>query len=80
MVQISTYEVTLLKYWSIKKIVHLKQLEFKKSLRVSNRLPDITFCFNFYKKPVCHALTNALDMSTNTPQKSGLLSNNLYIS
>ena len=47
---------------------------------VSNRLPEILFSFNLYKGPLCHTLSNVLDMSNNTPRTSRQLSNYLYIS
>ena len=54
-------------------------LGFKKSVIVSNRLPEIPFCFNLYVRPLGHTLSNALDMSKNTPRTSRPSSSDIYI-
>ena len=52
--------------------------EFKKSVMISNRLPEIQFYSNLHKRPLCHTLLNALGMSKNTPRTSRPSSNDLY--
>ena len=43
-------------------------LEFKKSVTVSNALPEISFCFNLCQRPLCYTLSNALNVSKNVPR------------
>ena len=52
----------------------------KKSIIKFKSFPDIPFCFNLYIKPLCHTLSNALEVSRKTPLTSFPLSNDLYIS
>ena len=40
----------------------------------------IPFCFNLYVRPLCHNLSNTLEISSKTPLTSYPSSNDLYIS
>ena len=77
----SILEALLLQYYSMKRIVHLNRLILSWSLINHQKyLPQIPFHFNLHMRPLCHTLSNALDMSKNTPQTSRPSSNNLCIS
>ena len=52
----------------------------KKSVIKFRSFSDIPFCLNLYKRPLCHTLSNALEISRKTPLTSYPLSNDLYIS
>ena len=48
----------------------LRFLKFKKLVMISKSFPEMPFCFNLYKSPLCHTLSNAFEMSKNVPQTS----------
>ena len=54
-------------YWSFKQLCFLK---FKKSVMISNSIPEIPFCFSLSKSPLCHTLSNTFGMSKNIPRTS----------
>ena len=45
-------------------------LSFQKSVRILNRLLDITFCFDLKLRPLCHTISKALERSKNIDQTS----------
>ena len=53
---------------------------FKESVILSDRLPELPLCFDFYKRPLCNTLINALDMSKSTTRTSRPSSSDLRIS
>ena len=54
-------------YWSFKQLCFLK---FKKSVMISNSIPEIPFCFSLSKSLLCHTLSNTFGMSKNIPRTS----------
>ena len=68
--QRKTFAVRLLQYWTMRTVEYLPPLffilNFKKSVRVLERLPDIPFCCNLKIRPFCHTLSKALDVCKNT--------------
>ena len=54
---------------------------FDKKLVIKFRsFPDIPFYYNLYVRPLCHTLSNALEISRKTHLTSYSSSNDLYIS
>ena len=47
---------------------------------ISKSFPEIPFCLNLYKSSLCHALSNAFEMSKNIPWTSRPSSKDLQIS
>ena len=45
-------------------------LFLKQSSKIFSKLPDIPFCFNLKTRPSCITLSNAFDISRNTPRIS----------
>ena len=42
-------------------------IKLRKSMTVFKMLPDMPFCLSLYLIPLCHTLSNALDVSKNIP-------------
>ena len=56
--------------WCVPLRTTLCFLFLRKSSKIFSKLPDMPFCFNWKKRPSCHTLSNAFDISRNTPRIS----------